>query len=113
MIYLSKYQYNMSSEPVKIKASPFGNLDRTCCHNEEAFRKNEIRKRINLYLLTGSQDMGSRIYKLQLLNLPLPRQLNLTRVTCWAISILFDFVNSLIFTFNFQFCCGIVKQYNK
>jgi hypothetical protein len=60
MIYLSKYQDNVSSEPVKIKTSPFGNFDRTCCHIEEAFTKDEIRKRINLYLLTGGQEMGSR-----------------------------------------------------
>ena len=42
MIYLSKYQDNLPSEPVKIKTSPFGNLDRTCCHIERAFRKDKV-----------------------------------------------------------------------
>ena len=30
MIFLSKYQDNQPAEPVKIKTSPFRNLDRTC-----------------------------------------------------------------------------------
>jgi hypothetical protein len=38
MIFLSKYQYNQTAEPVKIKTSPFRNLDRTSNLNEEVFR---------------------------------------------------------------------------
>jgi hypothetical protein len=30
MIFLRKYQVNQLAEPVKIKTSPFRNLDRTC-----------------------------------------------------------------------------------
>jgi len=39
MIFLSKYQDNQPSEPVKIKASPFRNLDRTCNLIEEVFTR--------------------------------------------------------------------------
>jgi hypothetical protein len=37
MIFLSKYQDNQTTEPVKIKTSPFRNLDRTCNLIEEVF----------------------------------------------------------------------------
>ena len=39
MIFLSKYQANQLAEPVKIKTSPFRNLDRTCNLIEEVFRE--------------------------------------------------------------------------
>jgi hypothetical protein len=39
MIFLSKYQDNQPAEPVKIKTSPFRNLDRTCNLIEEVFRE--------------------------------------------------------------------------
>jgi hypothetical protein len=39
MIFLSKYQDNQPSEPVKIKTSPFRNLDRTCNLIEEVFTR--------------------------------------------------------------------------
>jgi hypothetical protein len=39
MIFLSKYQDNQPAEPVKIKTSPFRNLDRTCILIEEVFRE--------------------------------------------------------------------------
>lgn len=46
MIFLSKYQDNQTTEPVKIKTSPFRNLDRTCKLNEEVFREeNSIEKK--------------------------------------------------------------------
>jgi len=38
MIFLFKYQDNQPAEPVKIKTSPFRNLDRTCNLIEEVFR---------------------------------------------------------------------------
>jgi len=37
MILLYKYQDNQPAEPVKIKTSPFRNLDRTCILIEEVF----------------------------------------------------------------------------
>ena len=39
MIFLSKYQDNQTTEPVKIKTSPFRNLDRTCNLIEEVFTR--------------------------------------------------------------------------
>jgi predicted amidophosphoribosyltransferase len=39
MIFLSKYQDNQTTEPVKIKTSPFRNLDRTYNLIEEVFRR--------------------------------------------------------------------------
>ena len=47
MIFLSKYQDNQPAEPVKIKTSPFRNLDRTCNLIEEVFtREKSIEKKI-------------------------------------------------------------------
>jgi len=45
MIFLSKYQNNQLAEPVKIKASPYRNLDRTCNLIEEAFRREKSKER--------------------------------------------------------------------
>ena len=45
MIFLSKYQDNQPTEPVKIKTSPFRNLDRTCNLFEEIFRREKSSKR--------------------------------------------------------------------
>jgi hypothetical protein len=39
MIFLSKYQDNQLAGSVKIKTSPFRNLDRTCNLIEEVFRE--------------------------------------------------------------------------
>jgi len=39
MIFLSKYQDNQLAEPVKIKTSPFRNLDRICILIEEVFTR--------------------------------------------------------------------------
>ncbi len=44
MIFLSKYQDNQTTEPVKIKTSPFRNLDRTCNLIEEVFRRKNHQK---------------------------------------------------------------------
>jgi len=57
MIFLSKYQNNKPPEPVKIMASPFRNLDRTCNLIKEVFTREKSKKRklfqkINLNLLT-------------------------------------------------------------
>ena len=41
MIFLSKYQDNKPAEPVKIKTSPFRNLDRTFNLIEEVFTREE------------------------------------------------------------------------
>ena len=39
MIFISKYQDNQPTEPVKTKTSPFRNLDRTCNLIEEVFTR--------------------------------------------------------------------------
>jgi hypothetical protein len=39
MIFLCKYQVNQLAEPVKIKTSPFRNLDRTSNLIEEVFTR--------------------------------------------------------------------------
>jgi len=47
MIFLFKYQDNHPAEPVKIKISPFRNLDRTCNLIEEVFiRKNHQKEKL-------------------------------------------------------------------
>lgn len=48
MIFLSKYQDNQLAEPVKIKTSPWRNLDRTCKLIEELFRREKSKERKNL-----------------------------------------------------------------
>jgi len=46
MIFLYKYQVNQLAEPVKIKTSPFRNLDRTCILIEKVFtREKSSRKK--------------------------------------------------------------------
>jgi len=45
MIFLSKYQDNQPAEPVKIKTSPFRNLDRTCNLIEEVFTREKSTER--------------------------------------------------------------------
>ncbi|HUX58734.1 MAG TPA: hypothetical protein VMV77_17315 [Bacteroidales bacterium] len=45
MIFLSKYQDNQPTEPVKTKTSPFRNLDRTCNLIEEIFRREKSSER--------------------------------------------------------------------
>jgi hypothetical protein len=45
MIFLSKYQDNQPAEPVKIKTSPFRNLDRTCILIEEVFTREKSTER--------------------------------------------------------------------
>jgi hypothetical protein len=45
MIFLSKYQDNQPAEPVKIKTSPFRNLDRTCILFKEVFTRKKSSKR--------------------------------------------------------------------
>jgi hypothetical protein len=45
MIFLSKYKANQPAEPVKIKTSPFRNLDRTCNLIEEVFRREKSTRR--------------------------------------------------------------------
>jgi len=45
MIFLSKHQDNQPSEPVRIKTSPFRNLDRTCNLIEEVFTREKSRER--------------------------------------------------------------------
>ncbi|MBP8959022.1 MAG: hypothetical protein KBG40_01235 [Bacteroidales bacterium] len=39
MIFLSKYKDNQTTEPVKIKTSPFRNLDRTCSQIGKVFTR--------------------------------------------------------------------------
>jgi len=45
MIFLCKYQDNHLAEPVKIKSSPFRNLDRTCNLIEEVFTREKSAER--------------------------------------------------------------------
>jgi len=45
MIFLSKCQDNQLAEPVKIKTSPFRNLDRTCILIEEVFTREKSARR--------------------------------------------------------------------
>jgi hypothetical protein len=45
MIFLLKYQDNQTTEPVKIKTSPFRNLDRTCNLIEEVFTREKSKER--------------------------------------------------------------------
>jgi len=45
MIFLFKYQINQTEEPVKIKTSPFRNLDRTCSPIEKVFTKENHQER--------------------------------------------------------------------
>jgi len=49
MIFISKYQDNHLAEPVKIKTSPFRNLDRTCILIEEVFRREKSKERNKTY----------------------------------------------------------------
>ena len=44
MIFLSKYQDNQPTGPVKTKTSPFRSLDRTCNLIEEVFRRENHQK---------------------------------------------------------------------
>jgi len=59
MIFLSKYQDNQTAEPVKIKTSPFRNLDKTCILFKEVFREEKSIKKENLYLITRGLRKGS------------------------------------------------------
>ena len=59
MIFLSKYQDNQATEPVKIKTNPFRNLDRTCILFKEVFREEKSIKKENLYFITRGLRMGS------------------------------------------------------
>jgi hypothetical protein len=59
MIFLSKYQDNQTTELVKIKTSPFRNLDRTCILSKEVFREEKLINKENLYLVTRGLRMGS------------------------------------------------------
>jgi len=52
MIFLSKYQDNQPAEPVKIKTSPFRNLDRTCDLIEEVFTREKSTKRKTYFCKT-------------------------------------------------------------
>jgi len=45
MIFLSKYQDNQPTEPVKTKTSPFRSLDRTRILIEEVFRREKSLRR--------------------------------------------------------------------
>jgi len=49
MIFLSKYQDNHPTEPVKIKTSPFRNLDRTCNLFEEVFRIKNLQEEKHIF----------------------------------------------------------------
>ena len=63
MIPLSKYQDNPAPASVKAGASPSRSLVRNWCRIEEYLEKEIIRKvneKINLYLITRGQEMGSR-----------------------------------------------------
>jgi hypothetical protein len=56
MIFLSKYQDNHLAEPVKIKTSPFRNLDRTCNLIEEAFRREKSKERKLIFVNPWSEE---------------------------------------------------------
>ena len=56
MIFLSKYNDNHLVEPVKIKTSPFRNLDRTCNLIEEAFRREKSKKRKLIFVNPWSEE---------------------------------------------------------
>jgi len=45
MIFISKYQDNQPTEPVKTKTSPFRSLDRTCNLIEEVFTREKSSRR--------------------------------------------------------------------
>ena len=63
MIPLSKYQDNPAPASAKAGASPSRSLVRNWCRIEEYLEKEIIRKmneKINLYLITRGQEMGSR-----------------------------------------------------
>ena len=50
MIFLSKYQNNQPTEPVRIKTSPFRNPDGTCNLIEEVFtREKSLRKKTYIW----------------------------------------------------------------
>jgi hypothetical protein len=57
MIFLSKYQENQPAEPVKIKKSPFRNLDRTCNLLKKYLQeKNQLKRKLifgNLWFENG------------------------------------------------------------
>jgi hypothetical protein len=59
MIFLCKYQVNQLAEPVKIKTSPFRNLDKTCNLIEEVFTREKSIEKKNLYLKTCGLREGS------------------------------------------------------
>jgi len=70
MIPLSKYQDNPAPASAKAGASPSRSLVRNWCRIEEYLEKEIIRKmneKINLYLITRGQEMGSRKYCLRIL----------------------------------------------
>jgi hypothetical protein len=55
MIFLSKYQDNHLAEPVKIKTSPFRNLDRTCNLIEEVFTREKSKERKLIFVNPWSE----------------------------------------------------------
>jgi len=64
MIPLPKYQDNPAPASVKAGASPFRSLAKNWCRIEEYLEKEIIRKvneKVNLYLLTRGQEMGSTV----------------------------------------------------
>ena len=50
MIFLSKYQNNQTAEPVKIKTSPFRNLDRTRILIEKVFTKEKSSRKKPIFV---------------------------------------------------------------
>ena len=61
MIFLSKYQDNQPAEPVKIKTSPFRNLDRTCNLIEEVFTREKSSRKKTYFCKTRGLRMGSSL----------------------------------------------------
>jgi len=59
MIFLFKYKANQPAEPVKIKTSPFRNLDRTCNLVEEVFKREKSKEKKTYFCRTRGRIDGS------------------------------------------------------
>jgi|LSQX01.2.fsa_nt_gb hypothetical protein len=56
MTFSSKYQDNQTTEPVKIKTSPFRNLDRTRILIEKVFTRENHRRRKLIFVPQWSEN---------------------------------------------------------
>ena len=66
MNYQDKYKDKMTSEPVKVMASSFGNLDRFFCHIKRVFIAKNSRENKYIYKTCGLKTGSIKVFRCDL-----------------------------------------------